>query len=257
MILHIPHASRTIPADVRRTLLLTDDELERELRHMTDLWTDELFSGSAGKHDRIIVYPVSRLVVDPERFEDDDLEPMAEQGMGAVYVRTSSGMRLRASLTALERDMLLRDYYRPHHERLEHAVAEELAATGKAVIIDCHSFPSTPLPYEPNQSQTRPEICVGTDDIHTPEPLRNAALRSFRAKGYCVELNTPFSGSLVPQRWYRSDPSVHSIMVEVRRDLYLDESNGDRLPRFDAVRDDLEDVLVEIAKIALPDSPRE
>jgi len=41
------------------------------------------------------VFPVSRLVVDVERFPDDEDEPMAGRGMGAVYTRLSSGERLR------------------------------------------------------------------------------------------------------------------------------------------------------------------
>lgn len=44
---------------------------------MTDAHTDRLFDiDEAGK----IVFPVSRLVVDAERFSDDRLEPMAERG---------------------------------------------------------------------------------------------------------------------------------------------------------------------------------
>jgi hypothetical protein len=107
MILHIPHASRVIPADVRRTLLLTDAELELELSLMTDAFTDELFLPAAGDGDAAVVFPVSRLVVDPERFEDDALEPMASVGMGAVYVKTSHGAPLRAKLPGRERETLL------------------------------------------------------------------------------------------------------------------------------------------------------
>lgn len=50
---------------------------------MTDHHTDELFldavSGTAS-----LVFSVSRLVVDPERFERDDMEPMAARGMGLL-----------------------------------------------------------------------------------------------------------------------------------------------------------------------------
>lgn len=33
---------------------------------------------------------------------------------------------------------------------------------------------------------------------------------------------------LVPGRYYRSDPRVASIMIEIRRDLYMDEGTGER-----------------------------
>ena len=90
-----------IPADVRPTLGLTDFALERELLGMTDLWTDELFPDSARQSDTVIVYPVSRLVVDPERFEHDD--PMDVKGIGAVYLKTSDGKQLRSDILDVER----------------------------------------------------------------------------------------------------------------------------------------------------------
>ena len=43
----------------------------------------------------------------------------------------------------------------------------------------------------------------------------------FRAEGFEVLENRPFSGSIVPLRYYRKDPRVRSIMIEVNRRLYL------------------------------------
>jgi N-formylglutamate deformylase len=49
-------------------------------------YVDELFSWLG---DRAVMFGVSRLVVDPERFVDDDQEAMASKGMGVIYTRTS------------------------------------------------------------------------------------------------------------------------------------------------------------------------
>ncbi|HEU4752362.1 MAG TPA: N-formylglutamate amidohydrolase, partial [Armatimonadota bacterium] len=114
VVLHVPHASVEIPADVRQTLTISDKELERELLRMTDRYTDELFAVPGATS---VLFPVSRLVVDPERFPEDADEPMSRGGMGAVYTRTSDGDALRGDLTVEERAALLERFYHPHHAR--------------------------------------------------------------------------------------------------------------------------------------------
>jgi len=115
-IIHLPHASRVIPAAERGALCLSDEQLVAELLKMTDAFTDEIFAVDA-QLARAIVFPVSRLVVDPERFPDDAIEPMASRGMGIVYARTAAGAPLRAHLDAHARHALMATYYEPHHRQ--------------------------------------------------------------------------------------------------------------------------------------------
>lgn len=128
-------------------------------------------------------FPVSRLVVDPERFSDDHREPMAAKGMGVIYTRTSDGRPLRKALSDHERADLLATYYRPHHGALTADLESALAAKGRCLIVDCHSFSSRPLPHEPDQSPDRPEICIGTDEYHTPRWLSDMILSLFQGGG--------------------------------------------------------------------------
>src|SRR5580765_1369202 len=81
VIFHVPHASTRIPRFVRAGMRLSPQQLNEELLRMTDRYTDELFAVPERLAQQLL-YPVSRLVVDPERFLDDDLEPMAQKGMG-------------------------------------------------------------------------------------------------------------------------------------------------------------------------------
>ena len=124
-VVHVPHAATVIPDDLRDRFALTDEALARELLLMTDRYTGELFDISPANALR---FPVSRLVVDPERFPDDAGEPMAAVGMGAVYVRTHLGTPLRRLETG-ERRALLERFYEPHHRALEESVE-----TGQASI---------------------------------------------------------------------------------------------------------------------------
>ena len=202
---------------------------------MTDHHTLALFS-DATLDAQVVRAPVSRLVVDVERFPEDDDEPMSKRGMGAVYTVTSDLRPLRRALSAQEREELMRAYYIPHHAQLETAVAAALEEYGKCLVIDCHSFPNTPLPYElAAPDSIRPDICIGTDEFHTSSELAKRFADEFRRAGWSVQSNEPFSGALVPISRYRRDQRVSAIMVEVNRKLYARESSAERLPDFDRV----------------------
>ena len=241
-ILHIPHASTLIPDHIRRSLLLSDKELEQELLLMTDHFTCELLVCSPLPVAKI-VYPVSRLVVDPERFEKDSDEPMASKGMGVIYTRTSNDRTLRNAPSAQERLHLIATYYEPHHRRLSEAVAHALDVHKHCLILDCHSFPSKPLPYEFDQSPVRPDICIGTDEVHTPAWLTESAVSYFGQAGLSAETDKPFSGTIVPKPYHRQNEAVKSLMIEVNRSLYMDEASGTPGYRFDTIRGMLQGAL--------------
>jgi N-formylglutamate amidohydrolase len=233
LVLHIPHSSTVIPAAVRPTLLLTEAEVQQELLRMTDAYTDELFRSDGMTSVR---YPVSRIVVDPERFESDADEVMSKVGMGVVYTKTSDGRSLRRIPTPSDREALLAAYYRPHHAALTDAVASAVRQHGRCLVVDCHSFPSFPLPYELDQRPDRPDICIGTDPFHTPIGLAAEVIECFQLHGYTIALNRPFAGALVPATVYRRDANVAALMIEVNRALYMDEQTGAKSSRFDEIR---------------------
>jgi N-formylglutamate deformylase len=242
VVLHIPHASVVVPSDVAADLLLNADQLEHELLVMTDRYTDELFALPASLATTVS-FPVSRLVVDPERFTDDESELMARKGMGVVYERTAAGRPLRRPPSARERQRLLALFYEPHHAALTAAVDDALATHGTCLLIDGHSFPTRPLAYEDDQDPNRPDICIGTDSRHTPTWLRDSAVHAFEELGWSVMVDIPFAGALVPMRFYRRDLRVHAVMIEVRRGLYMDEGSGVRSPGFNLVRERIHGAL--------------
>jgi N-formylglutamate amidohydrolase len=230
--LHVPHDSIMIPADVRSRFLLADAELQRELDRMTDHQTLAIFADPSSEAV-VVRSPVSRLVVDVERFPNDVDELMAARGMGAVYAATSLLTPLRRHLADDVRERLMQAYYHPHHARLEEAVTKAVDRYGRCLVIDCHSFPSVALPYEmADPSKARPDICIGTDDFHTSEGLAAAFLSAFQLQGWSVNLNDPFPGALVPASRYRTDRRVEAVMVEVNRRLYLQEDDATPLPDF-------------------------
>ena len=240
MILHIPHASRVVPEDVRDQIVLSDGDLDAELTRITDAFTDELFFRPEATTVR---FPISRLVVDVERFPDDADEPMSRVGMGMIYTRTAQGNRLRRPLRPHETRHLVAQYYEPHHRRLLAAAEDELAQYGRALIVDCHSFPSRPLPCDEDQSMPRPDVCIGTDSFHTPATLIQLFARTFQEIGYGVDIDRPYTGSMVPMAFCKQDLRVASIMIEVNRALYMDELSGTKTGRFATIQEQMQAVL--------------
>ena len=243
IILHIPHASKHIPDKYLKYFTLSKKDLQFELLKMTDHFTDELFN-VLGDNIHQIKFPISRLLVDVERFETDELEPMFKVGMGCIYEKTHDGH----SLKNVEhiKDELINKFYKTHHENFTKIVDAKLKKNNKVLIIDCHSFPKYPLPYELNQSIDRPEICIGTDDFHTSEELKNSFGQLFEELNFTVKYNEPFKGSLVPLKFYNNDKSIQSIMIEVRRDLYMNERSSEKNNNFFEIKNILKKIVNKI-----------
>lgn len=221
VILHVPHASTTIPASARSDILLTEAELARELQLVTDVATDTIAVAVAGQAittPTVFTNQLSRLVVDPERFVDDR-EPMAAQGLGAVYRRTQYGAPLRDD--GYNPEPLLTHYYHPYHAALTAVVNDHLARHHRVTIIDVHSYPLERFPSEQAPPQAaRPDICLGTDPFHTPPTLLTAAKEVFTRYGFTWAVNSPYDGTFVPLQHYQRTAAVNSVMVEIRRDVY-------------------------------------
>lgn len=247
VVVHVPHAAVAIPEKWRDKILLDEESLRRELIRMTDWYTDDLFgmepmqgsavTGEAAKL-RYVRAPYSRLACDMERFRDPAQEGMTAKGMWICYEKTADGLPLKEADAAHIEDVLA--VYDRHHASLTKACEDALRAgggkaDGRMLLIDAHSFPSVPLPYEladgtPGAAEERPDFCLGTDPVHTPPALAEAAKRFLEARGYTVAFNTPFAGVLVPMAYYRKEPRVQALMIEVNRSLYIDERTAEKLP---------------------------
>ncbi|MAS87578.1 MAG: hypothetical protein CMH30_06340 [Micavibrio sp.] len=241
IVMHIPHDSLVIPDEHRADFMLSDEALEKEKLLMTDMHTADLYQYEGAAR---IVFPVSRLMLDPERFSDDSQEVMAERGMGVLYTVTSQLKEMRKPIVGTKRNAILNQYYYPHHESLSAAVKNSLSLYDKALVVDCHSFPAYPLPYEmAENNDIRAEICIGTDIFHTPDKVRTGLEMFFKDKGYSVAVDNPFAGALTPMEHYRTEKRVKAVMFEIRRDIYMDENTGKKHDRYNSVKTDISEAI--------------
>jgi len=251
IIAHVPHSSSHITEGARPQFLLSDEELRREVIRLTDWHTDRLFSWVTKLGGSMFINTVPRVIFDPERFVDDDDEPMAAVGQGVVYTKSTQGELLR-EIDDAQRAGFISELYEPYHEALTTMVSSSLDKFGTCLIIDCHSFATEPLPSEPNQETPRPDICIGTDSFHTPPALAEALEQAFTAEGFVTKRDSPFSGTIVPLRFYGRDSRVESVMIEVRRGLYCDEATGEPNTDFDRVQSIVENAVGNAVLAAVP-----
>ena len=226
VILHVPHSSVNIPNS--EGYVVDRVTLDREMLKLTDWYTDDLFYA---EEDEMIVAEFSRIFCDPERFTDDSQEIMAQYGMGVLYEKSDDGTLIR-KVTPELREEILSAYYWKHHTKFNIAVTNQLESFGKALIIDCHSYPNRPLKRDLDKNLNRPDFNIGTDPYHTPKYLIDLSVTFFKNAGYTLGIDWPYKGSIVPMEHYKKNKNVLSIMLEINRALYLIDATNEKSPRY-------------------------
>ncbi|MFC0673179.1 N-formylglutamate amidohydrolase [Brachybacterium hainanense] len=222
VILHAPHGGIAVPAAVRGQFRLGETELAEEIRIMTDHGVDRLARIAAtSTQASVMIDLLSRLVVDVERFPGPEEEKNAV-GMGVLYTHGSQRQVIREVATG-ERAGLMA-FFDAHSARMTQLVEQALARHGTAVIIDVHSYHTYPEPHELYTEEPRPPLCIGYEAPHMTPALRDMVAAAFA--GFEQGDNQTFHGSYVPLPHYGRDARVQSVMLEIRRDQYMDERSG-------------------------------
>lgn len=230
LILHIPHSSTNIP--LKDGYIVDDIFLEKEMLKLTDWYTEDLFYSD---EDELIIAPFSRIFCDPERFTDDSQEIMAQYGMGVLYEKSDDGEIIR-EVTQELKEKVFNDYYWKHHNRLSNAVNNQLKQFEKALILDCHSYPSKPLKRDLDKNPERPDFNIGTDPFHTSQKLIDVSVSFFNNAGYTLGIDWPYKGSIVPLEHYQKNNNVQTIMLEINRALYLNEPGNEKSERYSEIK---------------------
>ena len=219
VILHLPHNSTLMPDDW--SVSLNSDVLHNEIHILVDHHTDILYHPILEMGGRVFHNRYCRIAFDPERFSDPQQEIMNEVGMGVFYTHTSDGIRFREDDSHEIYQKKLQQYYWPYHNALSFETQNMLKKFGRVLFVDGHSYPKTCFSFERFPSDTRPEIDIGTDPFHTPKEFVEDIYEIF-SESYSVAIDQPFRGTLIPNGFCNTDSRLWAMMLEVRRDVYLD-----------------------------------
>ncbi len=261
LLFNSPHSGCIYPRDflaVSRLDLAT-------LRRSEDSFVDELIAGVVARGYPLVRAHFPRCYVDVNR-EPYELDPRMFEGRLPSFANTRS-MRVAGGLGTLARvvgdaqeiydqriavgEALRRidGLYKPYHRVLRRLFMRLHREFGAAVLIDCHSMPSS---TGARDERPRADFVLGdrygTSCVGIVAEIVEATLRSF---GYAVSRNKPYAGGFITEHYGNPAAGRHAIQLEINRALYMDERRYERSRNFARLSADLETLANRLGEIPL------
>jgi N-formylglutamate amidohydrolase len=235
------------------------------LRRSEDSFVDQLFVGVV-KHGHPLMHAhFPRCYVDVNR-EPYELDPRMFEGRLPSFANTRS-MRVAGGLGTVARvvgdaqeiydqripvdDALARieELYKPYHRALRRLVTKVHRERGAAVLVDCHSMPST---AGAKDERPRADVVLGdrygTSCVAIVSETIETALTEL---GYSVSRNKPYAGGFITEHYGNPTAGLHAIQLEINRGLYMDERRYERAPAFSRLAADLETLADRLGRIPI------
>jgi N-formylglutamate amidohydrolase len=259
VVFNSPHSGSVYPH-----AFLTATRLDvTTLRRSEDSFVDELIAGVVGRGYPLMRAHFPRCYVDVNR-EPYELDPRMFDGRLPSFANTRS-MRVAGGLGTVARvvgdaqeiygaripvdDAIRRieGLYKPYHRALRRLFTRLHRAFGAAVLIDCHSMPST---ASAKDERPRADIVLGdrygTSCVPAVVEMVEVTLRG---RGYAVSRNKPYAGGFITEHYGNPAAGLHAIQLELNRALYMDERRYERSASFARVAADLEALAEAVGAI--------
>ncbi len=248
-----PHSGAVYPAHFLAASRL--DPLS--MRRSEDAHVDALFAGVVALGSPLMRAHFPRAYLDLNR-EPYELDPRMFEGRLPGFANTRS-MRVAGGLGTIPRIVAdgkeiyrgripaeqalarIEALYKPYHRSLRRLLARTQGAFGYAVLIDCHSMPSTSLAAE---DVGRADLVLGDRFGTSCAPvLTDLVEHHLRLRGYGVVRNRPYAGGFITENYGEPRADRHALQIEINRALYMDEATLARRPGFDIIAGDLRDAF--------------
>jgi N-formylglutamate amidohydrolase len=233
LVLDSPHSGEWYPPDFDH---LPPREIVRraEDTHVARLWRDAVLHGAT-----LVEARFPRAYIDANRsLEDIDVELLSDawadpvkpsrksqQGIGLVWRLARGGTPMYArKLSSAEVRARIDRCWRPYHAALDALLDERHRAFGAVWHINCHSMPAVGDALADDPGRERADFVLGDRDGTTCEPaLTELVAYTARALGYSVAINDPYKGVELVRKHGRPHERRHSLQIEIKRTLYMDE----------------------------------
>lgn len=265
LVLDSPHSGEVYPADFdhaapRAVVRQAEDT------HVARLWRGALVHGAT-----LIEAHFPRAYLDANRgLEDVDPALFApgerwagpatptrktELGIGLVWRLARGGVPMYArALSVEEVERRIRDCWHPYHDAVAHALDERHRAFGAVWHLNCHSMPAVGDALSDDPGRERADVVLGDRDGTTCEAgFTRVVAEAFSRLGYSVAVNDPYKGVELVRRHGRPAERRHSLQVELKRTLYMDEHTLEPNAGYARLERDLD----EVARVAAVHAARQ
>ena len=262
VVFNSPHSGRVYP----RTFLSAAKLDLATLRRSEDFFVDELIAGVVPRGHPLVRVHFPRCYVDVNR-EPYELDPRMFDGRLPSFANTRS-MRVAGGLGTVARvvgdaqeiyhqripidDALRRieGLYKPYHRALRRLLTRVHRDFGAAVLVDCHSMPST---AGTKDDRPRADVVLGDRYGTSCVPIVSEVIEAtFRELGYVVSRNKPYAGGFITEHYGNPAAGLHSIQIEINRALYMDERRYERSAAFDRLAGHIGLLADRLGEIPLP-----
>ncbi|MEO8346959.1 MAG: N-formylglutamate amidohydrolase, partial [Betaproteobacteria bacterium] len=233
LVLDSPHSGVSYPEDF-------DHAPERAIvrqaedTHVATLWRAAPAYGATlleARFPRSYIDPNRDLSdIDPELLADTWPTPLqptrkTQQGIGLVWRMARSGVPMYSrKLTSAEIKTRIDRFWRPYHAALEAVLDARHEQFGGVWHLNCHSMPAVGDAMADDPGRVRADFVLGDRDGTTCEPeFTLLVANTLRRLGYAVAINDPYKGVELVRRHGRPGENRHSLQLEVKRTLYMDE----------------------------------
>ncbi|WP_342643489.1 N-formylglutamate amidohydrolase [Rhodoligotrophos ferricapiens] len=254
-----PHSGRQYPSQ-----FLSQSRLDAHaLRRSEDCYVDDIFAGVVAMGAPLVKAHVPRAYLDLNR-EPYELDPGMFADRLPNYVNTSS-VRVAGGLGTIPRlvcdsaeiyrrpllfkeaEARIQSLYFPYHRALAELMDTTVAAFGEAVLIDCHSMPSTAAPASASDPVPRPDFVLGDRYGSTCAPAVTDFIETaLTHRGYSAVRNRPYAGGHITQIHGRPAQGRHALQIEINRALYMDEETLTVHGGFYRLIEDFEEIIANL-----------
>jgi N-formylglutamate amidohydrolase len=248
-----PHSGSFIPEAFLQQSRLSADAL----RQSEDCFVDELFAGCQSLGVPLLRALVSRSFIDLNRepYELDarmfmeDLpgymnpgSPRVASGLGTIPKLVAEGIEIyRGKIHLSDAVNRIDQIYRPYHRTLTALLNECYNATAFALLVDCHSMPSSAV-----KAEHQPAIDIVLGDrfgAACNTEIASEVENLFVSEGFRVVRNRPYAGGFITETHGAPRHNRHALQIEVNRGLYMNEAKMEPRRDFADIRKSLTKVI--------------